>query len=94
MPPALAFDLVNLLEDRIMLLGRSRIPVHLQVLAALRYFAFGSYQRVACEDHRHAVSQPTFSRCLTRVATALGQIAADWIKLPSTPEERQRIANE
>lgn len=93
MPPALALELVDLLNEHIRARGSSKIPVHLQVLGALRFFAEGSYQKGVSQDFNHAVSQSTFSRCLQNVIDALSSIAHEWIKFPQNREEREHMRN-
>lgn len=71
MPPAMVIDLVRLLEDGINQQGASNIPVHLQVLCALRFFAKGAFQKGAAQDFQHPLGQSTFSKCLGKMVNAL-----------------------
>lgn len=93
MTPALALDLVELLRDRINMQGVSYIPVHLQVLAVLQFFAEGGYQKGISQNYRHPLGRSTFSRILNRVVLALSLIADEWITFPETREERQQVSN-
>lgn len=92
MYPLMAWDLAVILEPHILADGASDVHPHLQVLAALRFFAEGSLQKGVSQDFRHPTSQPTFSRCLNRVINALNIIAPDWIRFPSTREEREEAS--
>lgn len=47
MTPTMVLDLVHVLEDFINQQGPSSIPVHLQILCALRFFAEGGFQKGA-----------------------------------------------
>ncbi|XP_031788795.1 uncharacterized protein LOC116417827 [Nasonia vitripennis] len=93
MTPALALDLIRILQDGINDQGVSYIPVHLQVLAALQFFAQGGYQNGISQNYRHPLGRSTFSRCLHRVVRALSWIADDWITFPESREERQQVSN-
>ena len=62
------------------------IPATLQVLAALRYYATGSFQQVVAD--LAGLSQPSISRIVTKTSRALAQRANLYIKFPTTPEEQ------
>lgn len=61
MTPALALDLIQLLRDDINIQGVSYIPVHLQVLAALQFFAQGGYQNGISQNYRHPLRRSTLA---------------------------------
>lgn len=67
----------------------TRIPIHIRILAALRFFAHGSYQRAAGNEANIAIAQPSFSRALNEVCLALEAIAPQWVKFPITQDEKQ-----
>ena len=57
MSPHLAMQLIDLLEVHITAQEPSYIPVHLQVLATLRFFAEGSYQKGVSQDYKHPLGR-------------------------------------
>ncbi|XP_048484566.1 putative nuclease HARBI1 [Plutella xylostella] len=65
----------------------------LKLLAALSFYAHGSYQKTAGASHWHCMSQPTFSKCLDEVTLALNNIniLKKFIKFPSTEGERELL---
>lgn len=65
------------------------IPVHIQVLIALRYYAVGSFQIVSGD--LFGVHQVTCGRIVKRVSTALGMLAKNLIKFPRTEEEMNKV---
>ncbi|XP_023247302.1 putative nuclease HARBI1 [Copidosoma floridanum] len=74
------------------------LPVHelavdprLQVLAVLRFLAEGSYQKGAGNDLQHPMSQPTFSKYLYVVITAINRLRNRYIRFPVTHEDRENI---
>lgn len=79
------------MEDRI---SRKGIPLKTRVLAALRFYAVGSYQRCIGQDFYSGLSQTTVHRCVKSVSQALAHIAADYVIFPSTREERNLIKAE
>ena len=93
MPPQLALELVNLLNNNLVGRRRTMIPVHIQVLITLRFLASGSYQIDLAQIWEHPVSQTTVSRCVNKVILAIGRYRDFFIKFPSTREERQRISH-
>lgn len=91
MQPHVAMDLANILRDRLLQDGSTAIDPHLQVLAALRFFGEGAYQKGVGQDFNHPISQTTTSRCLNDVVNALVSIAGRYIKFPQTREELHRV---
>lgn len=69
----------------------TRLPVHLRILAVLRFFATGSYQRGIGEEISIAISQQSLSNCITEVASALEEMAPTWIRFPDTQDEKNNI---
>ena len=65
------------------------IPAYLQVLCALRYYASGNFQAVTGDFHN--ISQPSVSRIITRVSTALGDQCQNDIKFPASAEQQQVV---
>lgn len=60
------------------------MPPHLQVLITLRYMATGSFQLIISDCHD--VSQPTVSRCVSRVSRAIASMRPEVIKMPTHDE--------
>jgi hypothetical protein len=57
------------------------VPIELQLMTALRYYATGSYQIVTGDTL--GLSQPTVSRIVTNVSTALSLHVNEFIHLPT-----------
>ncbi|XP_058791040.1 putative nuclease HARBI1 [Phymastichus coffea] len=90
MYPWVAIELIELLRP--FLEDHSRgIPPHLQVLAVLRFLAEGSYQKGACYDLYHPMSQITFSKYLHHVVPAILRLSNLFVKFPSIREEREIV---
>nr|CAD7455439.1 unnamed protein product [Timema tahoe] len=88
----LARDLCGLLRGRLQRTMTSGIPVHIQVTAALRFFAEGGYQRGVGQDSFVALSQPSTGRCIHNVCKAVSDLLADrWIVFPTTAAQRERV---
>ncbi|VDI31307.1 Hypothetical predicted protein [Mytilus galloprovincialis] len=62
------------------------IPVELQVLSALRFYASGSFQNVIGDVF--GLSQPSISRCINDVTDALVRRINQYIKFPDEAERR------
>lgn len=86
--PHVAFELCNWLRPYLEGQRRHHIPVHVQVLVSLRFFATGSYQKVLQQDYFHPVAQPTISKFLDKVVSALVDLSPQFIKFPATPQQR------
>ncbi|XP_064630742.1 putative nuclease HARBI1 [Lineus longissimus] len=84
-------EVIDLLQDDIApyTLRSHAVPATLQVCVALRYFATGSLQ-LDNGDMSNGLSQPTISRIITRVATALQGKAKHFITFPRTAAEQER----
>nr|CAD7572456.1 unnamed protein product [Timema californicum] len=63
----------------------------LQVLAAIRFFAEGGYQRGVGQDLFIALSRPAVSKCIRAVCEGLSNIAGQWIRFPRTVAQRDQI---
>lgn len=64
----------------------------LQVFAALRFFAIGSYQKGIGNDYLLSISQPATSRAIKAVATGITDLLAhEWIQFPTTEEKRAAL---
>lgn len=57
------------------------VPTHTTVLAALRFYASGSFQSVVADST--GLSQATISRIINKVSSALYRKAKNEIKMPS-----------
>ena len=92
MPIPVTLNLIRLLENHLVGNRRTKIPPYLQVLMALRFYAVESYQLGLGQDFKHPASQATISRCIDRVTNLLVKLSDEFIRLPETKEERQRIS--
>ncbi|CAI6360550.1 unnamed protein product [Macrosiphum euphorbiae] len=71
---------------------KNGLSLQLQVLVAIRFFAFGSFQRCVGQDYLGSISQPSVSRCITRVATSLYEVClSDWVRFPQNDAERKAV---
>ena len=84
-------EVIDLVDDDIApYTRRSRaVPTSLQVCVALRFLATGTYQ-LGNGDMAFGLSQPTVSRIITRVTTALRKKAQQIISFPRTLAQRER----
>lgn len=93
MPPHTAIVLIERLRPYLRDHERG-VPPHLQVLSVIRFLAEGSYQKGVSQDLNHPMGQSTFSRYLRylhEVIPAINTLADEFIKFPSTREEREVI---
>ncbi|XP_071439217.1 putative nuclease HARBI1 [Hetaerina americana] len=68
------------------------LAVETQILAALRFFAVGSYQRNVGRDFLISLSQPAMSRAIKDVATGINEVLGHkWIKFPTTAAKRSAV---
>ncbi|XP_029347920.1 putative nuclease HARBI1 [Acyrthosiphon pisum] len=71
---------------------KNGLSLQLQVIVAIRFFAFGSFQRCVGQDNLGSISQPSVSRCITRVATSLFEVClSDWVRFPQNDAERKAV---
>lgn len=66
----------------------TKVPIEGCILAALRFFAIGSYQRNVGNESNISMAQQTFSSTLMEVCNAIEIIAPNWIKFPTTQAEK------
>ncbi|XP_046391857.1 putative nuclease HARBI1 [Ischnura elegans] len=68
------------------------LSVEIQVLAALRFFAVGSYQRAVGQERFISMSQPAISRAVRKVSKAITEkLGSEWVKFPINEEQRNTI---
>ncbi|KAJ8914077.1 hypothetical protein NQ315_014271 [Exocentrus adspersus] len=72
----------------------TRVPIHIRILGALRFFAQGSYQKAGGNEMHVVLSQPAFSQALSEVCLALEAISHRWIKFPLNEAEKQEKKEE
>lgn len=63
-----------------------------KVLAVLRFYAEGGYQRGTANDKHHPMGKTTLHKYLHEVTTAILQLEEEYIVFPNTPQERQRVS--
>jgi len=80
------YKLLGIIENELEFVSERNNPVPpaLQLLTTLRFFACGSFQQV-CGDLT-GISQPTVSRIIKRVSTAIANMRPQYIKFPSREE--------
>lgn len=71
-----------------------KISILCRVMASLRFFAQGSYQRSVGNEIDVSMAQQTFSKVLSEVCTAIEAIAHRWIKFPITANEKNTVKME
>lgn len=72
-----------------MTLRNKAVSVMDKILVTLRFYATGSFQQVLA-DHIN-ISQPTVSRIIAIVSRSLASLRPEFIRMPTTEEERRRI---
>lgn len=66
-----------------------------RILAALYFFATGSYQRTIGQSWNLSMSQQAVSKCVQEVSELIvAHLANDWIKFPTTQEEINSVKSE
>lgn len=93
MPPEVVLRLISLVENQMLPERRSAVPIHLSVLLTLRFLAEGALQKGFSQDFNHPVSQSTASTCIHRVINAINRLAEDFVRFPTTEEQRQYVSN-
>ena len=69
---------------------RSRsLPVSLQIVIALRYYASGSHMNVVGDAH--GVSKMSVSRCINIVSKCIANNIKNYLKFPISAGERQQV---
>lgn len=67
---------------------RSRpLPVSLQVMVALRFYATGSFQTVLGDVHR--ISRPSVSRIINDITDCLVRLSPEYVKIPTQNDSVQ-----
>lgn len=82
-------DLLESREQYIENRPHNPIPLEVQLMIGLRYYATGSYQNELCEFF--SVHQTTIGRIVHRISSALEDILLDYIKIPVTKSELKEI---
>ncbi|KMQ86912.1 nuclease harbi1, partial [Lasius niger] len=84
--------LCNALQPTLQRKRTNGLHVTTQVLAALRFFAIGSYQKGIGNDYLVSISQPATSRAIKAVTIGITEILAnEWIQFPRTEEKRAAL---
>ena len=94
LPRQCIIELIDLLHNDLQhpSMRSNALSVSTQVLVALQFYATGTMQRVTGDVH--GVSQPSVSRCVTAVSSALTRHSAHYIHFPTTePQQRTIISN-
>lgn len=91
MYPAIAVDLINLIQPYLPNNHPARVPAHLQTLLGIRFLAEGGYQKGVGTDRHHPMSQSSISRYLHHVITAINRLGPRFIQFPSTEQRRNDI---
>lgn len=88
----LAQQLINLIRPHLPARVRQRgITPENMVLATLRFYATGSYQRSVGQDFNLGLSQPSICQCIHKVTQIIDEhLGNQFIKFPSTREDRQQ----
>ncbi|CAG9563655.1 unnamed protein product [Danaus chrysippus] len=71
-----------------------RRNLEIEILAAVRFYAVGSYQRFVGQDYNIVLAQRTVSKVVKEVSYAIvHRLLNVYIKFPSTAEERRAVAS-
>uniref|UniRef100_A0A672LUB4 Putative nuclease HARBI1 n=1 Tax=Sinocyclocheilus grahami TaxID=75366 RepID=A0A672LUB4_SINGR len=91
LPRQLIMELLDLLRPALARLTRRNFALspEVQLLAALRFFATGSFIEVVGEGY--GLSKTSVWRCVHTVTNALLRHAGDYIRLPATRQEVQEV---
>ena len=83
--------IARLIEDEVRPLTRRNhaISTEQQLLIALRFFASGSFRQVIGDTHGY--DKATVSRIVRKVSLALANKHEQWIKFPTTMEDKNTI---
>ncbi|KAJ8669414.1 hypothetical protein QAD02_000673 [Eretmocerus hayati] len=90
MYPWMAIELFELIEHALPN-HYAGVPSDQQFLSVVGFLATESYQKSCANDHKHAMSQPAFSKYLHIVIPAINSLRSRFIHFPSTREERQAV---
>ncbi|EFN60645.1 Putative nuclease HARBI1, partial [Camponotus floridanus] len=87
--PDIVFNLIDVLEPQLQRTRINGLSIEKQVLAALRFYATGCFQRPVGEQWGISMSQSSISRCVHKVTDAINNlIFRQWIQFPITAEAR------
>ena len=89
----LALILIDLIYDRVVGQTSAAVPLHLQVLAVLRFMAEGGFQKGAGNDYNHPLSQTSVSWYINKVTDAIISISDRYLHFPQTRAERMKVKN-
>ncbi|KAL5236982.1 hypothetical protein ACI65C_004392 [Semiaphis heraclei] len=84
--PELAMDLTNIIRNS--LKRSSGLPIEIQVLVVVNFYAKGSYQRATGDNFIANVSQPSVSRTVTNAINQ--KPLRRWVRFPMTAIERDK----
>ncbi|KAJ2942141.1 hypothetical protein O0L34_g11054 [Tuta absoluta] len=94
-PVVSAQYLCEVLENYPRFKESDNIPIHIKILGALHFFVSGSYQTADGGDSVISLSQPSMSRAIEEVTSAIVELlASDYIRFPTTVEEKRRTMRE
>nr|CAI5849505.1 unnamed protein product [Callosobruchus analis] len=84
-----AIQLVGQLQELVEETSRRDIvPIHLEVFAALLFYAHGGYQTTVGDDFNLGMSQPVISRAIRKISRLIAiHLSPLYIKFPTTAEE-------
>ncbi|XP_011858544.1 PREDICTED: putative nuclease HARBI1 [Vollenhovia emeryi] len=88
--------LINIVKENIEEpLRPTALDATTQVLAALCFYASGSYQNCIGQNIHTAISQPSISRCIRNVTSILNlqPIFNSWVRFPNNLQELQELRN-
>ncbi|CAG9571525.1 unnamed protein product [Danaus chrysippus] len=75
-------------------LGDEEFRIYFRILAAVRFYAVGSYQRCVGQDYNIVLAQRTVSKVVKEVSHAIvHRLLNVYIKFSSTTEERRAVAS-
>ncbi|KAJ8665956.1 hypothetical protein QAD02_007618 [Eretmocerus hayati] len=91
--PWMAIELFHLVEP-LLPNHYAGVPPDMQFLSVLSFLAHGSYQKSNANDHKHPISQPTLSKYIHIVISAINSLRHRYIRFPRTEEEIEKIQDE
>lgn len=93
-PPQLAIQFIEELREEIDIECIKEVPLHLQFLATLNFYASGSYQRRVGMDAFTCLSQTVISRCISHISYIIGnKMSKKYVTFPTSAEEIQTTKN-
>ncbi|KAJ8676892.1 hypothetical protein QAD02_012679 [Eretmocerus hayati] len=91
MYPWMAIELLRMIEQHLPN-HYLAVPLHEQLLGVLRFLAEGSYQKGVGNDHKHPMSQITFSTYILIVIPSINTLRNRYIHFPDTEEGREVVS--